>query len=142
MTELNKNNARDKILHSIQRQIQYLRTKPESRLRVVARLEALYRIVRVSIEVGDTSPYGRLAAKVQEELPRLIGLLKSDPKNDPVVAQALAQLILGASLRIHCARSEVTAETSRRNVEERSNFDKDGIQDEDDLTRVLFGSYL
>lgn len=142
MTELNENNARDKILHSIQRQIRYLRTKPESRLLVVARLEALYRIVRLSIQVGDTSPYGRLAAKLQEELPRLIGLLKSDPKNDPVVAQALAQLILGASLSIHCARSEVAADPYGRDGEERSDFDKDGTQDEDDLTRVLFGPYL
>ncbi|CAI7594038.1 unnamed protein product [Penicillium bialowiezense] len=126
---------RGRVLHVLQRQIEYLRYKPDSRLRVIARLEALPRIAHTHQQLEDNSPLGYLFVNVRKFLPGQIKILKSGARND-------ARMILGASLFVRCAQSEQDlVDTFDLDIKEISVLDmeEDFPLDEDDLTRVLFG---
>lgn len=133
---------RGRVLHVLQRQIEYLRYKPDSRLRVIARLEALPRIAHTHQHLEDNSPLGYLFVNVRKFLPGQIKILKSGARNDGKVADNLARMILGASLFVRCAQSEQDlVDTFDLDIKEISVLDmeEDFPLDEDDLTRVLFG---
>ncbi|KAJ5333769.1 uncharacterized protein N7506_007552 [Penicillium brevicompactum] len=133
---------RERILHAVQRQIEYLRSKPDSRLRVIARLESLHRIAHSHQNAEDRSPLGYLLVNIRKHLPIQIKRLRSDPRNDGKVANALSRMVLGASLFVRCAQSEDDpANIFEQDVEPLSALDleEDFPLDEDDLTRILFG---
>ncbi|KAJ5874865.1 uncharacterized protein N7529_003295 [Penicillium soppii] len=142
MAQMNEREQRDHMLHAIHRQIEYLRTNPEARPRVIGRLEALLRLARADAQVGNTSRLGQLSLTLQKELPGQIALLKSDANNDRKVADALARMALGVSLLFRSAYKEYDFDQPRNHIEEITLTEDYGMQDEDDLTSIVFGSYL
>lgn len=141
MAELNDREQRDRMLSNIHRQIEYLRTNPDARPRVIGRLEALCRLARVNTQAGITSRLGQLCMTLQRGLPGQIALLKSDTNNDRKVADTLARMALSASLFV-CSPYDYEADRPDEYVEEITITDDSSTQDEHDLTRIVFGTYL
>ena len=84
---------RERVLRAIQTQVNYLRHKPDSRLRIIRRLEALRRVISTEAYVQDDSDLGQLLDVLRKRLPSQIMLLKADSKNDENVAESLAQVV-------------------------------------------------
>jgi hypothetical protein len=131
------------MLRTIHRQIEYLRADPETRFRVIGRLEALYRLARINAQAGATTRLGQLSLTLQQALPGQIALLKGDSNNDRKVVEALTRIGLGASLLIRCPyedRVDRKADKPKEIVEKLALADEDGMQDaEHELTRTIFG---
>lgn len=139
MAGRNDRDQRERMLHTIHRQIEYLRTYPETRPRVIGRLEALCRLARINAQAEKPSRLGQLSVTLQHALPGQIALLRSDTNNDGKVADALVRMAHGESLLVRCPYEEREADKPEEFVEEISFTEEDGRQDEHDLTPIVFG---
>ncbi|KAI3131143.1 hypothetical protein CBS147326_5748 [Penicillium roqueforti] len=133
MPPLNDSEQHERMLTALRRGIHDLRSKPENRMLVIERLNAISRLARICVQVGKDARFTRLCDTLQREMPRQIALLKSDINSNLIVANALAQMILESST---FTRSIVVF-NSEDETDEQSELDP---SDDNYIARLLLGS--
>ncbi|KGO70275.1 hypothetical protein PITC_020940 [Penicillium italicum] len=98
MPPLNDSEQHERMLTALRRRIRDLRSNPENRSLVIARLNAISRLARICAKFGKDARFTRLCDNLQRGLPGQIGLLKSDINSYVIVADALDRMILESSL--------------------------------------------
>jgi hypothetical protein len=84
----------ERVLEALRRQIVCLRYNPEKHQRVINRLQALYHLSRIRTQIRNSSCLRLLSDILQSFLPGQIRLLKAGRNNGPIVAEALARMVL------------------------------------------------
>ncbi|KAJ5555797.1 hypothetical protein N7535_008229 [Penicillium sp. DV-2018c] len=84
----------ERVLRALRRQIICLRYNPEKHHLVIGRLQALSRISRFRTQIRNNTRLRHLSDILQSFLPAQISLLKADRGNGPIVAEALARMVL------------------------------------------------
>ncbi|CAI7588303.1 unnamed protein product [Penicillium palitans] len=132
MPPINDAKQHERILTTLNRGIRDLRSYPENRSLVIARLNAISRLARICAQFGKDARFTRLCDTLQRALPGQIGLLKSDINSNVIVAAALERIILESS---SFPRSVA--------VLEKPDDDDEGEMDPSDdnyIARLLLGS--
>lgn len=98
MPPINDAKQHERILTTLNRGICDLRSYPDNRSLVIARLNAISRLARICAQFGKDARFTQLCDTLQKALPGQIGLLKSDINSNVIVADALERMILESSL--------------------------------------------
>ncbi|KAJ5531715.1 hypothetical protein N7527_005108 [Penicillium freii] len=98
MPPLNDAEQHERMLTTLKHRIRDLRSNPENRSLVIARLNAISRLARIFAQFGKDARFTQLCVTLQRALPGQIGLLKSDINSSVIVADALDRMILESSL--------------------------------------------
>lgn len=98
MPPLNDAEQHERMLTTLKRRIRDLRSNPENRSLVIARLNAISRLARICAQFGKDARFTQLCDTLQRALPGQIGLLKSDINSSVIVADALDRMILESFL--------------------------------------------
>ncbi|OQD69022.1 hypothetical protein PENPOL_c002G10183 [Penicillium polonicum] len=98
MPPLNDVEQHERMLTTLKRRIRDLRSNPENRSLVIARLNAISRLARICAQFGKDARFTQLCDTLQRALPGQIGLLKSDINSSVIVADALDRMILESFL--------------------------------------------
>ncbi|KAJ6127865.1 hypothetical protein N7471_009082 [Penicillium samsonianum] len=147
MPPLNDSEQRQRMLTALRRQIHNLRSHPENRSLVIARLNAISRLARICAQFGKDARFTQLCNTIQSGMPGQIGLLKSDIDCNVIVADALDRMILESSLFprsiavVNRADEKVDEvadqEAGVESSEEESEMDS---SDDNYIARLLLGS--
>ncbi|KAJ5425076.1 hypothetical protein N7465_000146 [Penicillium sp. CMV-2018d] len=98
MPPLNDAEQHERMLTTLKHRIRDLRSNPENRSLVIARLNAISRLARICAQFGKDARFTQLCDTLQRALPGQIRLLKSDINSSVIVADALDRMILESFL--------------------------------------------
>ncbi|KAJ5966792.1 hypothetical protein N7501_003040 [Penicillium viridicatum] len=138
MPPLNDAEQHERMLTTLKRRIRDLRSNPENRSLVMARLNAISRLARICAQFGKDARFTQLCDTLQRALPGQIGLLKGDINSSVIVADALDRMILESFL--------FTPDKPNEQVDQDADAecsDDEGEMDPDDdnyIARLLLGS--
>ncbi|CAI7591829.1 unnamed protein product [Penicillium glandicola] len=147
MPPLNDSAQHERMLTTLRRRIRDLRSEPNSRSLVIARLNAISRLARICAQLGRDACFTRFCDILQRGLPGQIGLLKSNVNSNFIVADALDRMIIEASLFPPPAANgdrdnENAGEELRQQVDSDASDEESDMDSSDDdyIARLLLGS--
>lgn len=98
MPSLNDSEQHERMLAVLRHQIRDLRSNPDNRSLLIARLDSISRLARICAQFATEARFTQLCETLQRGLPGQIGLLKSDINSNIIVADTLDRMILKCSL--------------------------------------------
>ncbi|KAJ5971474.1 uncharacterized protein N7479_001392 [Penicillium vulpinum] len=147
MPPLNDSKQHERMLTTLNHQIDDLRSNPESRFLVIARLNAISRLARLCAQFGKDPRFTQFCHTLQSGLPGQIALLKSNINCSVMVADSLDRMILESSM-VPCSAAVVDGEDETVDKEADRDADADSSDNESDMdssddnyiARLLLGS--
>ncbi|KAJ5511291.1 hypothetical protein N7453_003394 [Penicillium expansum] len=147
MPPLNDSEQHERMLTALRRRIRDLRSNPENRSLVIARLNAISLLARICAQFGKDARFTQLCDTLQRGLPGQIDLLKSDINCNVIVADALERMVLESSL-FPCPVADVDRDKGKADEETDQQADADNSDEESEMdssddnyiARLLLGS--
>ncbi|KAJ5189942.1 hypothetical protein N7491_008017 [Penicillium cf. griseofulvum] len=147
MPPLNDSQQHQHMLATLERRIRDLRSNPETRLLIIARLNAISCLARICAQFGKDIRFTQLCDALHSGLPRQIALLKSDINSNIIVADALERIILESSF-VRRSVAVVDSDDEKADGEANQGVDTYASDEESDMdssddnyiARLLLGS--